>query len=107
MRNINLSPYLACATPNGQVSFVPTRGDAADCLKERLERAIGVGSDGRLIEDAAYVFTTHCDIDDVRWHLRLCNDTRNACDVAGELAWTHPRLIEQIIVHLDRMITPV
>ena len=104
MKNINLSPYLTSASPDGLVSSVPNRGDVADCLQELLERAIGIGSDGRLMEDVAYVLRKHCYVDEIRWHLRLCKDTRNARDVAGELAWAPTRVIEQVVIQLDKMI---
>ena len=104
MRTIsNLSPYLANATPNGPVSFVPTRGDVADCLKELLELALGTGPDGRLMEDARSVLVKRCYEDEIRWALRLCRDTRNAQEVAGELAWAGTRTIEHVITVLDRL----
>ena len=104
MKTANLSPYLAFPSTNGAASPIPTRGDVADCIQERLERIFGVDSNGRLLEDPIHILSWRCDPSEITDALKLCRDTRNAHEVAGELAWSHPRLIESVIVRLDRMI---
>jgi len=104
MKTINLSPYNAQATEKGSVSSAPTHGDIAECIQEYLERAVGVDPDGRLTEDAVYILSRFLYESEIRWHLRLCRDTRNVRDVAGELAWAPIDLIERILAELDRMI---
>jgi hypothetical protein len=105
MKIPNLSPYLSYPdTESSLVSAIPNRGDMMDSIEEHLIRAIGVGEDGRLIEDAVYILGRYCDVLDLKWHLRLCRDTRNAHEVAGELAWSSIRLADKTLNTLDRLI---
>jgi hypothetical protein len=76
----------------------------ADNIREHLELAIGTGSDGRLIEDAVYILSNQCDPDEIKWCLRFCSDTRNAREVAVELAWAPVRTVEHVLVSLRHLI---